>query len=234
MTESVEELERELYESEVKSSALTEALAESNVSDLTELVSKGGKMRGHLVGLTSRQYEKITGSKPSPGQLVKARDATTKKVPWERVLDQIATERGYKTENELHAAIEKAHKDKQAIKAAGVTQKVLRSQIIDKMRAEPEVEKITLDDICPQFPDSVCAAEVTLVNGMRFRLRRQHSYWRLDTEDKSFKIRYAKDARKLAQVVTKHHQQKIKETRRAMLPGKKPPRITPKRPMLKR
>lgn len=192
---SVEELEEELYQSEVSSEALADSVAESKVADLTDLVSKTGKMRGHLIGLTPRQYEQVIGRKPRPGLLVKARDATTRKVQWDMVLDMLVSERGYKSDEELRDAIEKAHEDKQELEKAKANQKALRNEIIDKLRAEPEVETITLDDECPQFPESTCLAEVTMVNGMSFRLRRQHSYWRVDAvvrRDYSEKIRTAR------------------------------------------
>lgn len=93
--QSVEELEQELTESEAKLEGLEETLAGSKAADLTGLVTKGGKMRGHLTGLTPLQYEKYLGRKPPPGLLVKAKDATTRKVQWDKVLDQLASERGY-------------------------------------------------------------------------------------------------------------------------------------------
>lgn len=234
---SVEELEQELYESEAHTEALEQSLAGSKVADLTELVTKGGKMKGHLTGVTPRQYKKFLGREAPPDLLVKARDATTRKVQWDMVLDQLATERGYRSDEELRDAIERAHTDKQEIEQAKTGQRVLRNEIIDKLRAEPGVETVKLDDVCPQFPDSVCTAEVTMVNGMQFRLRRQHSYWRIDTGDKTFKIRYAKDARELARVATKQYKQEIRESMQARLkrlPGRGRIRITPKQPKLKR
>lgn len=210
---SVEELEQELYESEVSSEALADSVRESKVADLTDLVSKTGKMRGHLTGVTPRQYERIIGRKPPPGLLVKARDATTRKVQWDMVLDMLTSERGYSSDEQLRDAIEKAHDDKQVLEQAKGEQRVLRNEIIDKLRAEPEVETIKLDDVCPQFPDSTCVAEVTMVDGMKFRLRRQHSYWRVDAGDKSFRIRYARDARKLATAVRRDFKEKIKTAR---------------------
>ena len=221
---SVEELEQELYESEATFEGLEQGLAGSRVADLTDLVSKTGKMRGHLTGLTSKQYEKAIGRKPPPGLLVKARDATTRKVQWDMVLDQIATERGYKSDEALREAIEEAHEAKQELEKGKAEQRALRNEIIDRLKAEPEVETITLDDACPQFPDSVCSAEVTMVNGMTFRLRRQHSYWRVDAGEQSFKIRYARDARKLAKLVTRDYSEKIRTARVVRLKKRRIPK----------
>ena len=250
---SVEELEQELTESEAHLEGLEQTLAGSRVADLTELVTKGGKMRGHLTGLTPRQYEKVIGKKAPPGLLVKARDATTRKVQWDMVLDQLTSERGYQSDEQLRDAIEKAHGDKQEIEKAKATQGALRNEIIDRMKAEPEVETIKLDDKCPQFPDSTCTAEVTMVDGMRFQLRRQHSYWRLDTDKgQVIKIRYAKDARKLARVATKDYKEsitegrarlarerkelikKLRRERRELFRSRTTPRITPRTPKLRR
>lgn len=209
--QSVEELEQELSESEAHTEALEQALNESRVADLTELVSKTGKMRGHLTGMTPKQYEKFIGRKPPASSLIKGRDATTVKVPWDLILDQLVTERGYKSDEGLKDAIEKARNDKLELAQAKAGQRTLRNEIMDRMKAEPEVETIKIDDECPQFPKTTCKAEVTLINGMRFTLRRQHSYWRIDTaRGKTIKIRYAKDARKLAKIAVKDYKQDIR------------------------
>jgi len=221
---SVEEIEQELYESEAGLEALEESLAGSRVADLTDLVSKTGKMRGHLTGLTPKQYRKAIGKPPPPGLLKKAKDATTRKVQWDMVLDQLASERGYKTDEELREDIEKAYNAKQELAKLKSRQGFLRGDIIDRLRAEPEVETITLSDVCPQFPDSVCSAEVTMINGMTFRLRRQHSYWRLDTDRGAFKIRYAVDAQKLARLATKEYKGEIREARTTQLKRKRIPK----------
>ena len=251
--QSVEELEQELIESEAEFEAKSEAMAGSRVADLTELVTKGGKMRGHLTGLTPKQYRKYIGREAPPDLLVKAKDATTRKVQWDLVLDQLASERGYKSDEELRDAIEQAHDDKMALEKMKSGQRAIRQEIIEKLKAEPEVKTIVLDDACPQFPESTCAAEVTMVNGVEFRLRRQHSYWRLDRNGKpSIRIRYAKDARNLARIATKDYKTDIREARieesKKRLPGRRipaserlqrlprraGPRITPKRPRLER
>ncbi len=155
---SVEELEQTLYESELESEGVAESLEGSKVADLTELVSAQGKMRGHLVGLTPKQYKKYLGREAPPGLLKKARDATTRKVQWDLVLDTIATERGYRSDEELRDAIEQAHDDKETLDRAKAEQRLLREEIIGKLREEPDVETIKLDDVCPQFPSSTCVA----------------------------------------------------------------------------
>ena len=206
---SIEELEQELLEAEAEGESLASSMGTSRVDDLTGLISKSGKMKGHLTGLTAKQYEKLIGRPPAPGLLTKSRDATTRKVQWDMVLDQLATERGYKSDEALKEAIEQAHDNQEELEGIKSSVKYLRDAILDKLKAEPEVETIKLDDTCPQFPNSTCEAEVTLMNGMSFRLRRQHSYWRVDTGDKSFRIRYAIDARKLGRVIEKDFKTKM-------------------------
>jgi len=231
-----------LQEAEANTEALEESLAGSKVADLTELVTKGGKMKGHLTGVTPKQYRKFLGKEAPPDLLKKARDATTRKISWDLALDQLASERGYKSDEELRDAIEQAHDAKKGIEEGKARQKLLRNEIFDLMRQDPSVEKVVLDDVCPQFPESTCTAEVTLVNGMEFRLRRQHSYWRIDAGDKSFRNRYAKDARALAAVATKQYKADIREAKAGKLQRekqgmrltRKSPRITPLRPTLRR
>lgn len=230
---SVEELEQELYESEAKAEGLAETIAGSRVADLVEVVSKVGKMKGHITGLTTRQYEKFIGVKPPAHLLVVAKEATTSKVPWHLVLDQLASERGYKSDEELKEALEEAKDDIADLEEVKAASRTLLNEIVDKLKAEPEVETIRLEEPTPQFPDTEVMAEVTLVNGMRFRLRRQHSYWVLDTKDKKIKVRYAKDARKLARMATREFQSDIKEARTLQLKSKQKMRLLARKRRIK-
>ena len=211
--QEIEKLEEELYQSQANALGLEESLEGSRVADLTELVSKTGKLKGELTGMTSLQYEKLIGKKPPPGLLTKAPDATTYKVRWEQVLDQLASGRGFDDIQELKDAIEAAYSDKQKLAELKSKHNAMRNEIIDELRAEPGVQTVRREDVCPQFPENACAAEVTMVDGLTFRMRRQHSYWRIDAGDKSFKIRYAHDARKVARTITRVHAADIMKER---------------------
>ena len=209
MPAPIEELEQELYELDALTEGMEEGLAQNRVAHLIPLVSKTGKMTGHVTGMTPAQYEKLIGKRAPANLLVKARGATTAKVPWDMVLDQLASEHGFDDIEALRDSIEQAHKDKKKLEELKDKQRGMRREIIEELKTEPGIETVKEMDVCPQFPENECAAEVTMVDGLTFKLRRQHSYWRVDAGDKSFRIRYAKDARKVAQTVTRNYQRSI-------------------------
>ena len=76
----LDELSRELDNITSEISVLDDDLKNSKLSRYTDLVTRTGKLKGHLDAITPRQYEKIIGRKPPPGLAITQRDSTTKKI----------------------------------------------------------------------------------------------------------------------------------------------------------
>lgn len=84
---------------------IKEYLASEPAAKLTNLIKKAGWYKGEISNLTIPQYQKLTGKEtPLPNVLTPDK----KHVRWEYVLDDVATEMGYKSSDELRDAIQNA------------------------------------------------------------------------------------------------------------------------------
>lgn len=234
----LEELEKDIFETEAKAEGLRDALLESRVSDLTELVVKGGKLKGHLKGLTPAQFKKVIGRAPSPGIITVAKGETQRKVPYEWSIDQLMSERGFKDIEVFKDAIEKANKDKAEIDRLWRDRDILISDLNDLMQKTPELQatsfKITRDS--PVFEGTKSEAIVTEMNGVSVMERRQHPFWRVDVDldgdgkvDHSFRIRYARDAHKLVRATKKQLERELAAKRKPRKFKRRQPKLRVRR-----
>lgn len=83
---------------------LREWLATEPAGKLIGLIKKTGWYKGEVSNLTLRQYRELTGKTPSASILTPDK----KHVRWEYALDDVATEMGYGSGDELKVAIERA------------------------------------------------------------------------------------------------------------------------------
>ena len=201
---SIDELEQELGEAEASIEGLRASLEENRAKDLTKIIVPTGKMKGEITGLTPRQYEEFVGRRPSPTLLRKLEGQTTEKIPWNLVLDQLASERGYDSDEALKDAIEAAKEDTEELEGLKHSRDTLISDIKTKIQEGilgVDTFKVTRES---DLPNGMLKGEVTEVNGSEIEAYRQHSYWTIEVDldndgvvDHKFKIRYAKEARKL-------------------------------------
>ena len=245
---SVEQLEREVFETESKALGLQESLAESRVADLTGLITASGKLKGHLKGITPKQFRDIIGRDPLPSSIQVAKDETQAKIPYELALDQVMSERGFNDVEDIKEAIEKAHSDKAALERLWKDRDILINDITAELKSGVlKAETIVVQRELPIFTETKGPAKVTKVNGSSTTSRRQHSFWRVDVDldgdgkvDKSFRVRYAVDAKRIVGKAIKQAKLRIaRETPRPPklrvgMPRQRQPRITPKTPRLKR
>ena len=235
----LEELSRELDNVTSEISVLDDDLKNSRVSRYTDLVTRTGRLKGHLDAITPSQYEKIIGRKPPPGLSIKQRDSTTKKIPYSLVLDQLTSELGYhgtRGEETLRDDIVDAKEDKQKLETLKKQRQNLVKVIddIEEQATKPELIK-DLEYPAPQFPKNMTKAEMAIVPGATYEMRRQHSYWQIYHDDKPIdKERYAEEARhsmidraKKKSIATINRGKKIRR-----ITGQKR-RITPRMPKLK-
>jgi len=235
----LEELSRELDNITSEISVLDDDLKNSKLSRYTDLVTRTGKLKGHLDAITPHQYEKIIGRKPPPGLAITQRDSTTKKIPYSMVLDQLTGELGYhgtRGEENLRDDIVDAKEDKQRLEDLKRKRQHLVKVIddIEEQATKPEIIK-DLEYPAPQFPENIAKAEAVIVPGATYEMRRQHSYWQIYRDDKQVdKERYADEARKdiLDRAKKKSAAEINRGKRLRRITGQKR-RITPKVPKLK-
>jgi len=197
----IEELSAELDSVMSEMQALDDDLKNSKLTKYAELVTRGGKLKGHLESITPAQYEKIIGRKPQPDIIRKDKDGTTGKIPYNLVLDQLTSELGYhgtRGDEQLRDDILDKHGDIQRLKELKERRLYLINTLddIEKKAIQPELIK-GLEYPSPLFPENQTPAEVAIVNGTEYAMKRQHSYWQLYKDDKPVdKVRYAEAARK--------------------------------------
>lgn len=104
---SVEELQLSIDEIKSEIEALDSYLATSRVRDLINIITKSGAYKGEIKNLSLKQFRDLLGYE-APKAV-----RTDHHVPWEYALDQLATERGYKSSDDLKEAIERAGADSQ-------------------------------------------------------------------------------------------------------------------------
>lgn len=239
---TLDELEKQIFEKEAEAEGIQEALIGSRVSDLTELVVKGGKLKGHLKGLTPAQFKKVIGRAPRPGIITVAKGETQRKVPYEVSIDQLMSERGFKDIEVFKDAIEKANKDKAEIDDLWRDRDILINDLNDLMHRTPELQaksfKITRE--CPVFEGTTCEATVTEMNGASVMERRQHTFWRVDIDldkdgkpEHSFRVRYAHDAHKLVRATKRQLEGKIFKARQPKMRVKRVKRSKSRMPIAK-
>ena len=213
---SIEVLEQELEQTEGNIEGLQDTLGMNRAKDLLKIITPAGKMKGEITGLTPAQYREFVGKSPSPLLLRKVEGQTTKKIPWDLILDQLASERGYKSDEALKEAIEAAKDDTKELEEL----KRRRDGLIEDIRGKVKktlvgIETLVLERQSEMFPKETLQEEVTQINGSEIKTYRQHPYWTIEVDldkdgkvDHKFKLRYAKEARKLVQIAISDIRQK--------------------------
>jgi len=229
----IEVLEKELDEAEANIEGLQESIRVNRASDLVKIITPTGKMKGDITGLTPHQYREFIGRSPDPKLLRKLEDQTTGKIPWNLILDQLAGERGFESDEELKDAIISVKDEQGQLEDMKHHRDVLIDDIKAKIKKElVEVRTIVMERQSEMFPRETYKEEVTAVNGSEITAHRQHPYWTIEVDldndgkiDHRFTIRYAKDARRLIQVAIGD----IRRKRMLALKGRRKTRYAPKR-----
>lgn len=211
MPESLEQLENEAQEIKDRLETLRDVIQESNVSDLTDIITKSGKLKGELTRLTPKQYLKLYG-KPARESIIVKDEYGQDHIPWHLALDEIATERGFKSDEELKQAIEQVQDHKEEYDKLRARFNGILDDIEARELTSPKIETIKGLLQAPAFPDDFAPAEITTVDGLTLSATRQHSYWQLSENDKPVaNIRYAQDARKAVKDAAEEYQESLDE-----------------------
>ena len=155
-----ERVKAELYEMETELAGLKEWLETEPATKLVNLIKKTGWYKGEVSDLTPRQYRDIKGREEIPPSLLTTRkqivtvkahttklgkyiperkqEVTREVVPWEYALDDIATEMGYESGEELKYAIEDAGKSLTRIK------ELEREIAVTEVPKPPEVKPVPI------------------------------------------------------------------------------------------
>lgn len=199
------EREARLYELKIKRDQLKEGLHNSKTARYTELITAHGKFKGDLKHLTPKQYERFTGRKPHPG-IMKG-----KHIPWENILDQLATQAGCRNEEEMKDKIMQDREYQKELRLVTSEIKALKSE-----RGKPvKIEIYKLTGTPPVFPkDGESKEKVAQVGDMELKSRRNPSFYQVESDttpgdgkpDAAFRVRYAKEADQLMREAAKSYQ----------------------------
>jgi len=199
---------------------------------LTTIITKKGKLKGELSHLTKAQYRRFMGRYPRPSIMENG------KVPWHLALDELATERGYKSDEALKEAIEKTVKDKIKLDEMKRKRNMITTDIKDKA-----VERVNSDDTfkAPVFPPGEkVKSNYASIGDTEVLSRRNPSFHQVEVDYKStpkepdytYRVRYSADAKKLTNVAVKDEKTRILSSSRIRR-SKGQGRISPKMPRLR-
>ena len=186
-----EDKQTQILETQAEITAIKDTIEGSRIADLTGLVSGSG--------LTQAQYRKVTGRSARPAIVVKG------KIPWHLALDELATERGFKGDEELKEAIEDIRELKHRLAGLKKTQHALESELKAPLKAE--TVRLKADD--KHFPDEETQAEIIAIDGKNYSMKRSRSYCELfDGENAVGRVKYATVARKIIKGAAKSFRRK--------------------------
>lgn len=185
-------------------------------SKLVKYIKRSGTYKGEVVDFTPAQYRQLMNKSPRKAIINKRG-----KVPWEYMLDELATELGYKSDEALKNAIERSRKLMQRIET-------LKSQLRTTNSRSPKV--LSMKGVCPaSIKEKRCKTKWTRVNGVEVTAVRQPSQWRvhvhklgsdLTGSNEIGTVRYADDAEQVVR-------QSAKQLREKYYPAKKKPARKP-------
>lgn len=195
---SVAETERRIDEAKAEIEALDSSLKANRARELIYIIPRRGTYKGEVKALTIKQFRELLGYDPPPAVL------TNGHVRWEYILDQLASERGFASSDDLKEGIERARDQNERLQSLRSELSYLKASLKEIEASPPECETIKLDAACPVFPREACRSEVTECDGLSFTVVRQPSYW-IGYSDGTpqFVQRYARDARKELREVVK-------------------------------
>jgi len=233
------ELHESIFNLDTEIQYLDESIRENPAYRLLPLVTTHGRDKGELKEITVKQYRKYMRKDP-PAFVVK-----DGKVRWELFLDQLnISEHGrFEYDQQLKDEIERLSRDVTKLKELRREKSLIKDQLKTQRRTMPKKETLVLVDNPPVFPKKEDSkAIVTTINGLEMTARRNPSFYQVEDdnlETPHFRVRYAKDARKLMNTAAKSYSEDIARARGITprgrrLTGRKLPRITPKRPKLQR
>lgn len=199
----------------------------SPVRDLLGIIKRRGNYKGEVKDLTPRQFEKIFRQKPRPSII----DPHSGKVNWWLALDQIAAERGYKSDESLKEDIERLSGQIHELKALRSEKRGIKSDITTAETKPPKKQIVIVNANPPVFPKGeTTKAIVTQVDGYTMEAARNPSFYQISDNDPKtpdVRARYSSDARAIMNDAAKNF---IKSQMRL---SRGRGRISPKMPRLR-
>lgn len=209
---------RDSYEIQVELQALQEVQRQNKARKLIKYIKRTGKHKGELVDLTPRQYKEITGKAPRPSII----NSKTKKVPWHLALDIIASERGYRSDEELKYAIEEALENERRITQLKKELSYARTKEAEGVKCDPTFR--TKEACVKPVHGDWCKAKVKQCDGLEIVAVRHPSSWSIHMvrsgqspsgANKAGEVRYAHGAKRVINKVAGGLEAKSKQTVKA-------------------
>lgn len=221
---------------------LSDSIKQSPARRLVPLITRKGAFKGEVHALTPKQYRRYMGKEPRPSIIQDG------KIPWHLALDELASERGYKGDEQLKEAIEKLRNDMTRLAELKKERNYIKSQVAEGLRKGPKRETVKTTAAAPVYPkDENVRAEETTVDGTEILSRRNPSFHRVEVDDtgtekkpdNAYLVRYKRQADKLvsaavqdAKVKAARQRPPARITRKFGVTGSQI-RISPKMPRLK-
>lgn len=226
-TRKAQGLRGELYEVDVEIQELSESIKNNPARDLVALLTRSGDQRGELAYLTKKQYRKYLRREPSSAVVDKSG-----RIPWHYAIDELASERGAASDEELKRNVENLKRDMNRLAHLKSKRGTVRRNIktADTEAPKPDITKTV--DGAPVFPkETLMPATVTEFNDTVVKTRRNPSFHQVEVDDLktekspdvAIRVRYKHQAEKLTREAIKDEKQRMG------ISSMKKARITPRR-----
>lgn len=213
--------------------AIAEDIKANPLRKYLPLVTRAGNFRGEIKYLTKAQYRKYLKKEPPEAVIDK-----NGKIPWHYAIDQLASEAGYKSDEDLKEAIEKLAGQYGELESLRQQKRGARADIQAVKGKVPEIKisKLTNEEP-PVFKKNESTTGVAVeVDGLEMKAVRNPSFYQIKDDNPAtpdIRVRYSADARKLMGTAAREYQQDLALKRGVRLPRSRPPRITPRMPSLR-
>jgi len=118
-------LDRELAEVEFQIGGIKDHISDTRAKKLISVIKRTSYHKGEVYDLTPTQYRRFFGKEPKKVIIRRG------KIPWEYCLDELATELGYRDEEQLKKAIEDVAKQRKRLQELEAEQAGLLTEIAE-------------------------------------------------------------------------------------------------------
>lgn len=217
-TRKAQGLRGELYELDAEIQELSESIKNNPARDLVGLLTRSGDQRGELAYLTKKQYRKYLRREPSSTIVDKSG-----RIPWYYAIDELASERGAASDEELKRNVENLKRDMNRLSDLKAKRGTVRRNIktVDTEAPKPDITKTV--DGAPVFPkETLMPATVTEFNDTVVKTRRNPSFHQVEVDDLrtekspdlAVRVRYKHQAEKLTRAAITEERNRMGITKR--------------------
>lgn len=201
--------------------ALVEDIQANPLRKYLPLVARSGNYRGEVKYLTKDQYRRYLKKEPQPAIVDK-----DGRIPWHYAIDQLASEAGYNSDEDLKEAIERLSGQYRELESLRQQKRGAREDIKSVKGKVPEIQTTKLtNEEPPVFKKNESTTGVAVeVDGLEMKAVRNPSFFQVSDNNPrtpDIRVRYSVDARKLMRTAAKAYGLDLASKRGVALPRRR-------------